>query len=508
MARFFYKFVETTKKHSMNHIISHDRLTIDQVKVLLGNNAKLELGKQAEEAIIKCRKYLDSKMKDIERPVYGVTTGFGSLCNITVPEEDLSQLQHNLVMSHACGTGPKVRPEIVRLMLLLKVQSLPYGNSGVQLITVQRLIDMYNNDILPVVYEQGSLGASGDLSPLAHLCLPLIGLGEVYYKGETVQAKDLWDELGWEPIRLQSKEGLALLNGTQFMSAHAVWAVIASERLSRWADKIGAMSLEAFDGRIDPFLPQVHNIRPHKGQIETAQVIRDILEGSELISRPKKHVQDPYSFRCMPQVHGAAKDTLRYVREVIENEINSATDNPTVFPDEDLIISAGNFHGEPIALPMDFLAIAMSELASISERRTFRLISGQRELPSFLVAKPGLNSGFMIPQYTAASIVSQNKGLCHPASADSIPSSQGQEDHVSMGANAATKLIRVIENTERVLGIELFNSAQALDFRRPLKSSETIETIHENFRKVVPFIDDDTYMHPHIEAAAAFLRNE
>ena len=490
----------------MTHTISNRHLTIEKVNEIVSKGLKLELSKESEAAIVKCRKFLDSKMEDIGRPVYGVTTGFGSLCNITIPAEDLSQLQHNLVMSHACGTGETVRPEIVKLMLLLKVQSLSYGYSGVQLVTVQRLMDMFNNDILPVVYQQGSLGASGDLAPLAHLCLPLIGMGEVHYKGSVRPSAEVWAELGWEPIKLQSKEGLALLNGTQFMSANAVWSLIQAERLSDWADKIGAMSLEAYDGRIEPFYPHVHEVRPHKGQIETAARFRELLEGSEIIKQPKVHVQDPYSFRCIPQVHGASKDTIRYVKSVIETEINSATDNPTVFPDEDLIISAGNFHGQPIAIPMDMLTIALSELSNISERRIYKLISGQRGLPNFLVAKPGLNSGFMIPQYTAASIVSQSKGLCMPASADSIPSSQGQEDHVSMGANAATKLVRVVENTERVLAIELFNAAQALEFRRPLKSSWEIEKIFAHYRKVVPFIDDDRYMHPLIETSIDFLR--
>ena len=492
--------------HYMTHTISNKHRTIEKVNEIVSNGLKLELSKESEAAIVKCRKFLDSKMEDIGRPVYGVTTGFGSLCDITIPAEDLSQLQHNLVMSHACGTGETVRPEIVKLMLLLKVQSLSYGYSGVQLVTVQRLIDMFNNDVLPVVYQQGSLGASGDLAPLAHLCLPLIGMGEVYYKGSVRPSAEVWAELGWEPIKLQSKEGLALLNGTQFMSSNAVWSLIQAERLSDWADKIGAMSLEAFDGRIEPFYPQVHEVRPHKGQIETAEHFRKLLEGSEIIKQKKVHVQDPYSFRCIPQVHGASKDTIRYVKSVIETEINSATDNPTVFPDEDLIISAGNFHGQPIAIPMDMLTIALSELSNISERRIYKLISGQRGLPNFLVAKPGLNSGFMIPQYTAASIVSQSKGLCMPASADSIPSSQGQEDHVSMGANAATKLVRVVENTERVLAIELFNAAQALEFRRPLKSSWEIEKIFAHYRKVVPFIDDDRYMHPLIEKSIEFIR--
>jgi histidine ammonia-lyase len=490
----------------MTHIISTKKLTIKKVNEIITKGMKIALSDEAKNAIEKCRKFLDSKMGDIGRPVYGITTGFGSLCNISIPEKELSTLQHNLVMSHACGTGDQVRPEIVKLMILLKVQSLSYGYSGVQVATVERLIDMFNNDIIPVVYQQGSLGASGDLAPLAHMCLPIIGMGEVHYKGEVRQAAELWKELGWEPIRLQSKEGLALLNGTQFMSAHAVWSLIKAEKLSDWADKIGAMSLEAYDGRIEPFYPQVHEVRAHKGQIDTAANIRELLEGSEIIKQKKVHVQDPYSFRCMPQVHGASKDAIAYVKSVIETEINSATDNPTVFPDEDLIISAGNFHGQPIALPMDLLSLAMSELANISERRIYKLISGQRGLPHFLVAKPGLNSGFMIPQYTAASIVSQSKMLCMPASADSIPSSQGQEDHVSMGSNAATKLVRIVENTERVLAIELFNAAQALEFRRPLKSSWTIEKIFAKYRKVVPFIDDDTYMHPLIEKSIEFIR--
>ncbi len=488
------------------HTISSEHLTIGRVKEIINSKATLVLGKEAEAKVNKCRNYLDEKGIDPSRPVYGVTTGFGSLCDISISHDELSQLQHNLMMSHACGTGPEVRPEIVKLMLLLKIQSLSYGYSGVQLATVQRLIDMYNNDVLPIVYEQGSLGASGDLAPLAHLCLPLIGMGEVEYKGERRGAAELWKELGWQPIQLQSKEGLALLNGTQFMSAHAVWSLLRCAELSDWADIIGATSLDAFDGRIEPFLPQVHAVRAHAGQAETAAKFREHLEGSELISRHKEHVQDPYSFRCIPQVHGAVKDTIRYVKSVIETEINSATDNPTVFPDEDLIISAGNFHGEPLALTMDFLALAISELANISERRIYKLISGKRGLPQFLVAKPGLNSGFMIPQYTAASIVSQNKGLCHPASADSIPSSQGQEDHVSMGANAATKLVRVVENVERVLAIELFNAAQAIEFRHPARSSRTIEKMLAAYREVVPFVTDDTYMHPLIEKTVEFMR--
>ena len=492
----------------MIHQIDTQHITLEQIKKLIENHATLVLSDEAKAAIIKCREYLDRKMEQIDRPIYGITTGFGSLYNVRIPKDDLSRLQYNLVVSHACGSGEEVRPEIVKLMLFLKAQSLSYGHSGAQLQTVQRLVDMFNEDILPVVYQQGSLGASGDLAPLAHLSLPLLGLGEVRYKGQVRSAAEVWKEKGWEPITLQSKEGLALLNGTQFMSAHAVWSIIKCMRLSRWADVIGAMSLDAYDGRIEPFLPLTHQIRPHTGQILTGERFMEILEGSELIRRPKEHVQDPYSFRCIPQVHGAVKDNILYVKSVIENEINATTDNPNIFPDEDMIISAGNFHGEPIAIPMDALAIAMSELASISERRTYQLIHGLRGLPKYLVANPGLNNGFMIPQYTAASIVSQNKGLCWPASCDSIPSSQGQEDHVSMGSNAATKLVRIVDNVETVLAIELFNAAQALEFRRPAKSSPLLERVYKDFRQVVPFLSNDSYMHPLIEKSVLFLRQE
>ena len=491
-----------------HHHISAERLTVARLQEILDLRMPIALSDDAKRRIVRCREYLDRKIKESEQPIYGITTGFGSLCNISVGADELSQLQRNLVMSHACGTGEKVPSQIVRLILLLKIQSLSYGYSGVQLQTVERLVEFYNRDILPVVYQQGSLGASGDLAPLAHLSLPLLGLGEVEYEGRRRPASEVLEELGWEPLELQSKEGLALLNGTQFMSAYGVWSIIQARRLSDWADRIGALSLDAFDGRIEPFCDEVHVIRAHRGQLATARAVRRLLEDSELIRRPKKHVQDPYSFRCMPQVHGATKDTIDYVESVLETEINSPTDNPTVFPEEDMVVSAGNFHGQPIALAMDFLAIALAELGNISERRTYKLISGSRGLPNFLVANPGLNSGFMIPQYTAASIVSQTKGLCMPASVDSIPSSQGQEDHVSMGSNAATKLYRVVLNTECVLAIELFNAAQALEFRRPAHTSPELERMVADFRKKVPFIDNDTVMYPHIESSVQFLREK
>lgn len=488
------------------HKISAELLSIEQIGEIVYGGYKIELSDDAQRRISECRKYLDKKIEESTVPIYGVTTGFGSLCNVSIGSDYLAQLQINLMMSHACGTGDRVPNDIVKIMLLLKIQSLSYGFSGCQLATVNRLIDFFNNDVYPIVYMQGSLGASGDLVPLAHLSLPLVGLGEVEYKGKVLTSVELLKKFKWQPIQLASKEGLALLNGTQNMGAFAVWSLLQSQRLSKWADKIAAMSLDAYYGLTAPFTDAVHQVRPHKGQIVTAARMLELLEGSEIIEKPKSYVQDPYSFRCIPQVHGTVKDTIEYVRSVVDVEVNSATDNPTVCPDEDLIISAGNFHGEPIAMPMDFLAIALCELANISERRIYKLVSGTRGLPSFLVANPGVNSGFMIPQYTAASIVSLNKTLSTPSSVDSIPSSQGQEDHVSMGANAAIKLYKVVLNTERVLAIKLFNAAQALDFRRPLKSSPAVEAIHAAYRKVVPFIVDDEVMYPHIAQSIEFLK--
>ncbi|MBR1595917.1 MAG: histidine ammonia-lyase [Phocaeicola sp.] len=490
----------------MIHQISAEHLTIERIDEIIRNGYKIELSEDARQRIIRCRKYLDEKIERESEPIYGVTTGFGSLCKVSIGADQLSELQVNLIMSHACGVGERVPNDIVKIMILLKIQNMSYGYSGCKLDTVERMIDFFNNDVYPIVYMQGSLGASGDLVPLAHLCLPMLGMGEVEYQGQRMTGAELLKKMNWLPIKLASKEGLALLNGTQNMAAFAVWALINAQRLSTWADKISAMSLEAFDGRIDPFIHAVHVLRPHKGQIETADYIRQLLEGSELIKQPKVNVQDPYSFRCIPQVHGAVKDTIHYVYSVIDREINSVTDNPIVCENEDAVISAGNFHGEPIAMPLDFLCIALSELANISERRIYRLVSGTRGLPSFLVANPGVNSGFMITQYTAAAVVSQSKTLGMPASVDSIPSSQDQEDHVSMGANAATKLYKVVYNTEKVLAIELFNAAQALDFRRPLKSSPAIEAIYEEYRKIVPFLKEDQVMYTHIAHSIEFLR--
>ncbi len=485
--------------------INHDELNLEQVKYILESGSKLKLSQQAVQAITKCREYLDRRMESQETPIYGINTGFGSLCNTQISNDQLGQLQENLVMSHACGAGEEVPRNIVRLMLLLKIQGLSYGYSGVQLSTVEGLIQMYNNDVIPQVFQQGSLGASGDLAPLAHMCLPLIGKGKVYFKNELVASQRAMETLGWTPIQLKSKEGLALLNGTQFMSAYGSWLVLKGKELIEKANTLAALSLDGFMGRLEPFSELPHKVRKQPGQLRVARHVRKTIEGSEIQKEEKVQVQDPYSFRCVPQVHGACWDVINFVEQIITNEINSVTDNPTVFSADDQIISAGNFHGQPLAMALDQLAIALAEIGSISERRVYKLISGDRGLPAFLVANPGLNSGFMIPQYTAAGIVSQNKQLCTPASVDTIDSSNGQEDHVSMGANAATKCYRVAENLMQILGIELMNAAQAVELRRPLKSSEYLEGIVSDFRKKVPFVSNDVVLHDLMVEAKNFI---
>lgn len=489
------------------HYISTEVLSLEIVQEIISQHKSLELSDEAKINIQKCRDYLDKKMASHLEPIYGINTGFGSLCNVKISNENLSKLQENLVKSHSCGTGEEVPSAIVKLMLLLKIQSLSYGHSGIQLQTVQRLVAFYNNDILPVIYTQGSLGASGDLAPLAHLSLPLLGEGEVYFEGKKVHSSVIMKRFNWEPIVLQSKEGLALLNGTQFMSAYGAHILIKVNKFSYLADLIATISLEGFDGRIEPFHELIHFIRPHKGQIVTANRVKGFLEGSEIIEQEKIHVQDPYSFRCIPQVHGASKDAFEYVKKVFKTEINSVTDNPNIFIESDQIISGGNFHGQPLALALDFMAIALAELGSISERRTYQLISGLRNLPAFLVDNPGLNSGLMIPQYTAASIASQNKQLATPSSVDSIVSSNGQEDHVSMGANGATKALRVMDNIERILAIELMNASQAIQYRRPLQSSDFIEMFLSAYREEVPFVKEDRILHYDIEKTVSFLNS-
>ena len=487
------------------YAIGSSLLTYDLIERILKDGTKLTLSDEARKKIQHCRDFLDKKTDENTVPIYGVTTGFGSLCNKHISKEELSTLQENLVKSHSCSVGTPVDETVVRLMLLLKAHALSMGFSGVQVQTVERILDFYNNDVLPVVYDRGSLGASGDLAPLANLFLPLIGEGEVMHKGQRVKGSDILDRFGWKPIKLQSKEGLALLNGTQFMSSNGIKALIDGWHMVNCFDLFGAMSLEAFDGRIEPFWDCIQQVRPHKGQIETGNAFRKILEGSEIIKREKAHVQDPYSFRCIPQVHGAVKDAMHHVTEVLHTEINSVTDNPIVFPDEDLVVSGGNFHGEPIALVFDYMGVALHELGNISERRVAQLILGLRGLPEFLVAKPGLNSGFMIPQYAAASVVSQNKMYAWPASCDSIVSSNGQEDLVSMGANAATKLHKIIDNLKIIASIEFMNAAQGIDFRRPLKSSPIIENVMKAYREEVAFVEDDVVMTDYITKTRQFL---
>ena len=487
------------------HQITNHHLSIKDIKEIIASKVVLELSKSSKKKIEKCRQYLDDKLNNSDDLFYGINTGFGSLCDIAISKEETSQLQYNLVVSHACGTGNLIPKEIVKIMLFLKIQSLSFGHSGAALQTVERLIEMYNNDILPLVYEFGSLGASGDLAPLAHLSLPLLGLGEVNYKGEVIDGKLLLQKMNWKALKLQSKEGLALLNGTQFMAAFGTHILLKAKELKEKIKLTACVSLEGFDCRPEPFNYLVHKVRPHKGQIKTAERVLKTLKGSEIFAQEKTAVQDPYSFRCIPQVHGASFDVFRQVEETITTEINSVTDNPNVFPEEDKIISGGNFHGQPLAMALDYLCLAIAELGSISERRTYKMLSGTRNLPAFLVKNSGLNSGLMIPQYTAASIVSKNKQLCTPSSVDTISSSNGQEDHVSMGANAATKCYTVLKNVQRIIGIELLTGSQALEFRKPLKSSDTLEEFIAAYRKIVPFIEEERVLHNEIEASTKFL---
>ena len=486
--------------------ITDKDLTLDDLRRFLSSDMKIELSDVARKKIRSNRAFLEKKIAEPDARYYGINTGFGALCDVEIPADQLEQLQENLVMSHACGMGDEVKHEVVKLMVLLKLKGLSLGYSGISIETVEQLLELYNNEILPVIWEVGSLGASGDLAPLAHLSLPLIGMGSVRYKGEKRDTSSVLKEAGISPVKLKAKEGLALLNGTQFMSAWGCYSIIEAERVERLADLTAAISVDAFDAQTAPFHPEIQRVRNHKGQVESAQQVLEFLKGSEISSRPKNNIQDPYSFRCVPQVHGAVKFAISQVKQVFECEINAVTDNPLIFEEQDLIISGGNFHGEPLAIALDYLGIAMSELASISERRTFQLISGKRGLPKFLVADSGLNSGLMIPQYTAASIVSMNKQLATPASVDTITSSDGQEDHVSMGANAAVKTYKIVYNIEKVLAIEFMTAMQALDFRLPHKSSPLIEKIRADYRKVVPHYDKDRVLYDDIQVTVDFMR--
>jgi len=486
--------------------ISTQHLQVDELRTVLDETFHLQLTDEARQKVQQCRNFLEEKISQPDAKYYGINTGFGSLCDVQISNDKLEQLQENLLMSHACGMGNEVMPEVVKLMMILKMKGLALGFSGVTVEVIEKLIELFNHEIFPVVWETGSLGASGDLAPLAHLCLPLIGMGSVRYKGELRKTEDVFKQLNIQPIKLKAKEGLALINGTQFMSAWGCWSLLESKRVVKLADLTAAISLDAFNCQSEPFSDLIHQVRPHHGQLESAQSVLQFLEGSEIAAQKKFNVQDPYSFRCVPQVHGATRGVIAHVDNVLETEINSVTDNPLIFPQENQILSGGNFHGEPLALALDYLGMGMAELASISERRTFQLISGKRNLPPFLIHDSGLNSGLMIPQYTAASIVSMNKQLATPASVDTITSSDGQEDHVSMGANAAVKCYKIVYNIEKVLAIEFLTAMQALDFRKPLKSSPLIEQIKSDYRKIVPFHDKDRVLYDDIQVTVDFMR--
>ena len=462
-----------------------------------------------KSSVSRSRAVVEAALKNNE-PLYGINTGFGALANKRVNAEQLKQLQRNLVLSHSVGVGDLVPKEISRLMLQLKIHALGLGNSGISEATFDRLLYLIQHDLIPAVPEKGSVGASGDLAPLAHMSLPLIGLGYFWDEdGEnTLPAEEVMEAHGLEPIDLQPKDGLSLINGTQLMSSYGVYILEKALHLSKAADLISAMSLEALQGSIKPFDERIHKVRPHQGQQIVAENVRNLLVESEILESHRHcgKVQDPYCLRCIPQVHGASRDALRHCREIMETEINSVTDNPLVFENGD-IISGGNFHGQPLALALDYAKIALAEFASISERRTYLLLKGHDGLPTLLMEETGINSGFMIPQYTAAALVSENKVLCHPSSVDSIPTSLGQEDHVSMGSISALKLLEVYENVEQVLAIELFTAAQALDFRKPLKPGKGVEIAHEFVRSAIPHATTDHYFKDDINKAVDLLKD-
>ena len=491
------------KKHYIE--IGETIFSVDTVKRIINDDALLVISPFGKNAITKCRGFFENKIQNKDELYYGINTGFGDLCNIKISDSDIEKLQNNLVVSHACGMGDHVPDDIVRLILALKINNLGQGYSGIRLSIVERLVAMYNKNILPVLYQLGSLGASGDLSPLAHLALPILGLGEVRHSGAIHPANVINAKYKLKPLSLAAKEGLALLNGTQFSTAYLAHSVMMGHQVMRWANLTASMSIEAFECNLDPFHPQLHAIRKHPGQILVASSIRDTLKGSTLTDRSGHTVQDPYAFRCTPQVHGASMQALNHSEEVLVAEMNAVTDNPNILPEEDAILSGGNFHAQPIALASDYLAIALAEIGSISERRTYQLLSGEKNLPPFLVQEPGLNSGLMIPQYTAASMVSQNKQYCTPASVDSLVSSNGQEDHVSMAANAGTKLYRVVQNVKRILAIEFMTAAQAYSFRRPKKAAPKIQNILDEYRKVVPTLDKDRILHTDMIKVLKFL---
>jgi histidine ammonia-lyase len=442
-------------------------------------------------------------------PHYGINTGFGALARQQIPAERLETLQRNLLLSHAVGVGEWVPLPISRLMLQLKVHSLGLGYSGVSLAVFDRLLEFVERDLIPAVPSKGSVGASGDLAPLAHMTLPLVGRGLFWGVDKTSlrDADEVLAESMLEPVRLSPKDGLSLINGTQLMSAYGAYVLEKSSRLTKLADLVGAMSLEALQGSLTPFDERIQSVRPFRGQADVAWNVRSILVGSEILEshRDCGKVQDPYSLRCVPQVHGATRGALAHASDVVETEINSATDNPLVFSDGS-ILSGGNFHGQPLALAMDYAAIALAELASISERRLYLLLSGQDGLPPLLMRETGVNSGFMIPQYTAAALVSENKVLCHPASVDSLPTSLGQEDHVSMGSISAVKLLQVFRNVETVLAIELLAAAQALDYRHPLRAGRGVDSAHRFVRAIMPHRESDYYFREDLDPCMTIVQ--
>jgi histidine ammonia-lyase len=487
--------------------IDGTRLTVEQIEAV-ADGAPVRVTEAARSRVARAREFVDERFRSGEA-IYGVTTGFGRLATVPVAPDDAQALQRNLVLSHAAGTGPPLDPRVVRAAGVLRVNALAAGHSGVAPETLDLLVEMLNRDVTPVVPSQGSVGASGDLAPLAHMTLALIGEGEAYHRGIRMPARRALEEAGLRPVVLCAKEGLALVNGTAVMTAVGALGVMRAQRLADTADAIAAMSLEAYLGSERVFDERINRLRPHPGQMEVARRLRRFLRGSEIVQSHAEcgRVQDPYSFRCIPVVHGAVRDTIAYVRRVVETEASSVTDNPLVFPDDGLFLSGGNFHGEPIALALDFLKIAVAELASISERRLYLLLNAEdRGLPLFLTGRSGLQSGLMIVQYTAAALVNENKGLCWPSSVDSIPTSAGQEDHVSMGMTSANALVRVLENVEGALACELLGALAATDLRRPLRSGSGTQALYEAARAVIPPWTEDRIPAPDIEAARRLIR--
>ncbi|MCF7926675.1 MAG: histidine ammonia-lyase [Candidatus Izimaplasma sp.] len=464
-------------------------------------NEPVKLCDKAVQQVKKASDYIAEVVKK-DKPVYGINTGFGKLSDTTVDRKDLSKLQENLLKSHACGVGNPLKEEIVRGMILLRVNALIKGNSGIRLQVLEKLIEFLNKGVTPVVFEKGSLGASGDLAPLSHMSLPLINLGECFYKGERFPTEELLDTLDIKPIKqLLAKEGLSLINGTQCMTSIGAFALHDAFDLLEDIHVVSSLTFEALQGITDIFYDRVHQVRGQHGQIKVAKIMRDILTDSHLTTKQgEKRVQDAYSLRCLPQVHGATLDTLEFVKDKVEIEMNAATDNPLIFTEDDKVISAGNFHGQPLALAFDYLKIAMSELANISERRLERMVNPNLSngLPPFLVDQPGINSGFMIVQYSAASVVSENKVLAHPSSVDSIPSSANQEDHVSMGTTSARHALMIVENVRKVIAMELFTACQAIDFRGKTNLSKRTKKAYNKVREYIPFIDHDEVMYKHI----------